>query len=63
MVANVENDFEMTLGMVGDSSTVLREVALLFLVEKAVFPRRWMSMRYSFFMEAMWSEIMDIEPW
>jgi hypothetical protein len=36
---------KMTLGMVGDSRMVLREVALLFVVEKAVFPRRWISMR------------------
>jgi hypothetical protein len=36
---------KMTLGMVGDSRMVLREVALLFVVEKAVLPRRWMSMR------------------
>jgi len=36
---------KMTFGIVGDSRMVLREVALLFVVEKAVFPRRWMSMR------------------
>jgi hypothetical protein len=32
-----------TLGIVGDSRMILREVALLFVVEKAIFPRRWMS--------------------
>lgn len=32
---------------------VLREVVLLFMVEEAVFPRRWMSMRYIFFMGAI----------
>jgi hypothetical protein len=34
-----------TLKIVRDSRMVLREVALLFVVKKAVFPRRWMSIR------------------
>ena len=34
-----------TLGMVGDSRMVLREIALLFVVEKAVSPRLWIFMR------------------
>ena len=35
--------------MVEDSRIVLREAALLFVIEKAVPPRRWISIRQIFF--------------
>jgi hypothetical protein len=39
----------MTLGMVEDSRMVLRGAVLLFVIEKAVLPGRWISMGWIFF--------------
>lgn len=43
----------MTLGMVEDSRMVWREAALLFVIEKAVLPGRWISMGWIFFVGVM----------